>query len=189
MERRDNNQGTERSLKWAIEHCVKSQSNTRFPKPSEIYEKGDVKSVFAARQREREARTEFCPKGRTWVSSSRRTNNHSRQDCIHPDYQANDLCAKWRGHSIWDKWGSPGSPASCIVLTRVSAVNPTQGQGRIWEAPWGSFVRSLWGSRMSYCDPIRKADKPAGFFFLRVFQEGFPPRSMSIAVFMLQISF
>jgi len=53
MERRDNNQGTERSLKWAIEHCVKSQSNTRFPKPSEIYEKGDVKSVFAARQRER----------------------------------------------------------------------------------------------------------------------------------------
>lgn len=85
--------------------------------------------------------------------------------------------------------GSPGSPASCIVLTRVSAVNPTRGQGRIWEAPWGSFVRSLWGSRMSYCDPIRKADKPAGFFFLRVFQEGFPPRSMSIAVFMLQISF
>lgn len=166
----------------------KARATQGSPNPVKSMRRG-MWSLCLQPGREREAGAEYCPKGRTWVSSSGRTNNHSRQDCIHPDYQAGDLCAKWRGHSIWDKWGSPGSPASCIVLTRVSAVNPTQGQGRIWEAPWGSFVRSLWGSRMSYCDPIRKADKPAGFFFLRVFQEVFPPKSMSIAVFMLQISF
>lgn len=83
--------------------------------------------------------------------------------------KANDLWAKWRGLGLWDKWGNPQGAQQAALYNSGLSSKSHPGQ---WQdlrvppppTPGGSFVHRLWGSRMSYCCPTGKADKPAGIF-------------------------
>lgn len=124
--------------------------------------------------REREAGAEYCPKGRTWVSSSGRTNNHSRQDCIHPDYQANDLCAKWRGHGVWDKWGVPREPSKLHYINQGLSSKSHPGPRQDLRGPLRKLCSQSLGKQNELLWPHQESRQTCWVFLFKGISGGFP---------------